>query len=326
MSVLGRLEKVDLRDIWKTEAQDFTPWLAGEDNLALLSDTLGIDLELEAVEQNVGPFRADILCKDTLSDRWVLVENQLERTDHTHLGQLMTYAAGLDAVTIVWIASRIADEHRAAMDWLNEITDTEVRFFALEVELWRIGESSAAPKFNVVSKPDDWSQTTERAARAHADGALTPLKQQYLAYWSRFLEKVAESEPKLRFSRPSATQYVTLGMGAGIQIYCAIRASDRSIRVGASIQGKNPDAKFQLFEARKQEIESALGFSLDWLEKSGRQRFGVEIVKHDADPTIESDWGWQHEWLLYHSKRLRETLLRYVEMLRNAAQDGFDMT
>ncbi|HHB81248.1 MAG TPA: DUF4268 domain-containing protein, partial [Aliiroseovarius sp.] len=173
MTALGRLQKVDLRDTWRTEDRDFTPWLAEEQNLTLLGDTLGIDLELEAVEQNVGPFRADILCKDTLSDRWVLVENQLERTDHTHLGQLMTYAAGLDAVTIVWIAARAADEHRAAMDWLNEITDSEVRFFLLEVELWKIGDSPAAPKFNVVAKPSDWSRVASGAKKAIAQRELT---------------------------------------------------------------------------------------------------------------------------------------------------------
>ncbi|MCA3441408.1 MAG: DUF4268 domain-containing protein, partial [Rhodobacter sp.] len=152
MSELGRLKKVDLRDIWQSEAMDFTPWLARVDNLALLGETLSIDLELEAVERNVGPFRADILCKDIQNGSWVLVENQLERTDHTHLGQLITYAAGLDAVTIVWIAAKIAEEHRAACDWLNQITTENVRFFALEVELWRISDSPAAPKFNVVSK------------------------------------------------------------------------------------------------------------------------------------------------------------------------------
>ena len=115
MEPLGKLARVELRNIWQSEAAHFTPWLAGEDNLAMLGDTLGIGLELEAVEQNVGPFRADILCKDTLGDRWVLIENQLERTDHTHLGQLITYAAGLDAVTIVWIAAKVADEHRGAL-------------------------------------------------------------------------------------------------------------------------------------------------------------------------------------------------------------------
>ena len=110
---LGRLKKVDLREVWKTEAQHFTPWLANEENLALLGDTIGLDLECEAVEKNVGPFRADILCKDTANDSWVLIENQVERTDHTRLGQLLTYAAGLKTVTIVWIAQRFTDEHRA---------------------------------------------------------------------------------------------------------------------------------------------------------------------------------------------------------------------
>ena len=116
MTDLGRLEKVELRDIWITEDQDFTPWLAQEENLSVLADTIGVDLELEAQEKNVGPFRADILCRDTGTGDWVLIENQLERTDHTHMGQLMTYAAGLQAVTIVWVSSRFTDEHRAALD------------------------------------------------------------------------------------------------------------------------------------------------------------------------------------------------------------------
>lgn len=98
---LGRLQQVDLRTAWISEAGGFTPWLAQEENLCLLGKTIGIDLELEAQERNVGPFRADILCKDTTSNNWVLIENQLDRTDHTHLGQLLTYAAGLDADTIV---------------------------------------------------------------------------------------------------------------------------------------------------------------------------------------------------------------------------------
>jgi hypothetical protein len=165
---LGRLEKVGLRDVWKTEAQHFTPWLAKEENLALLGDTIGLDLECEAVEKDVGPFRADILCKDTANDSWVLIENQVERTDHTHLGQLLTYAAGLKTVTIVWIAQRFTDEHRAALDWLNEVTGDEINFFGLEVELWRIGESSIAPKFNIVSKANEW--TKGKAGTGHVSG------------------------------------------------------------------------------------------------------------------------------------------------------------
>ncbi|WP_415714466.1 hypothetical protein [Roseibium sp.] len=174
---LGNLERVELRDIWASEAADFTPWLARAENLSILGDTLNIDLELEAQEKSVGPFRADILCKDIGNDNWVLVENQLERTDHSHLGQLLTYASGLQAVTIVWIAAHFTDEHRSTLDWLNKITDESFRFFGLEVELWRIGDSPAAPKFNIVSKPNDWSRSVARAARAIDDAELSDIRQ-----------------------------------------------------------------------------------------------------------------------------------------------------
>jgi len=125
---LGRLEKIGLREVWLDEAADFTPWLARPENLRLLGETIGIVLECEAQEKEVGPFRADILCKDTTTGSWVLIENQLERTNHTHLGQLLTYAAGLDAVTIVWITQRFTEEHRAALDWLNEKTEEGINF------------------------------------------------------------------------------------------------------------------------------------------------------------------------------------------------------
>ena len=139
---IGKLKKVELRKLWKGEATDFTPWLAKEENIAALSEEIGIELEVISEEQSVGPFRADILCKSTIDDTYVLVENQLEKTDHNHLGQLMTYAAGLEAVTIVWIAKKFTEEHRAALDWLNRITDEEIRFFGIEVEAFQIGDKT----------------------------------------------------------------------------------------------------------------------------------------------------------------------------------------
>ena len=132
---LGRLEKVDdIRgEVWQTEDKHFTPWLAEDENISLLGDAIGLSLEVEAQEQAVGPFRADILCRDIADDSWVLIENQLERTDHTHLGQLMTYASGLKAVTIVWIAKKFTEEHRSSLDWLNEITDDSFNFSVLNM-------------------------------------------------------------------------------------------------------------------------------------------------------------------------------------------------
>ena len=132
---LGNIEQIDVREIWEKEDADFTPWLAQEENIRRLSLALGIDLVVEAEEKEVGPFRADILCKDEATEEWVLIENQLERTDHKHLGQLLTYATGLDAVSIVWIAKEFSEEHRATLDWLNKITDDNHNFFGVKIEV-----------------------------------------------------------------------------------------------------------------------------------------------------------------------------------------------
>ena len=155
---LGKLERVELRTVWNNEATDFTPWLSKLENLAALSETLGMDLETTGTEQSVGAYRADLLCKDAFSGNAVLIENQLEKTNHSHLGQILTYSAGLSVKTVVWVASRFTDEHRAAMDYLNEITEEGYSFFGLEVELWKIGNSAPAPKFNIVSRPNTWAR------------------------------------------------------------------------------------------------------------------------------------------------------------------------
>src|SRR5262245_60943715 len=195
---LGRLQKVDLREAWLSECTDFTPWLAQEENLKLLGDSIGIELELESQEKEVGPFRADILCKDTSNDTWVLIENQLERTDHCHLGQLITYAAGLNAVTIVWIAEHFTEEHRAAIDWLNERTDEKINLFALEIELWRIGDSPIAPKFNIISQPNDWSRNVQKAAAVDA----SETQKSQLQFWIAFKDYMEEKGSFVRCQKP----------------------------------------------------------------------------------------------------------------------------
>lgn len=299
MSDLGRLERVPLRHTWHSEAQDFTPWLAGEDNLALLGEVLGIDLELEAVEQNVGPFRADILCKDTLSDRWVLIENQLERTDHTHLGQLITYAAGLDAVTIVWIAARVTDEHRAALDWLNEITDSDVRFFALEVELWRIGGSPAAPKFNVVSKPNDWSRATEKAKRVVADGAVTPTRLAQKDFWDEVVLLAGAATKRLRMPTPAGRSWIPFRFGrSGMQLGLTMNTRENWIRVEAYLRGDKAAGNYFLLQHQRDGIERDMGYTLDWQELPNRQASRVCITRKVDDLMDRTTWPAQHKWLI----------------------------
>lgn len=159
MENLGMLSEVeDLREVWPHEALDFTPWLTRDENIALLSDALGLDLIIEESESSVGDFKADILAREEDTGRTVIIENQLTDTDHDHLGKLITYASGKAASVVVWITKRAREEHRAAIEWLNNNTTDAVSFFLCEVKLYKIGDSLPAVKFDIIEKPNDWAR------------------------------------------------------------------------------------------------------------------------------------------------------------------------
>ena len=306
---LGRLEKItDLRDVWKTEAQDFTPWLAGEENLALLGETINLDLELEAVEKDVGPFRADILCRETDGNSLVLVENQVERTDHTHLGQLLTYAAGLNTVTIVWIAKRFTDEHRAALDWLNKITGEEVNFFGLEIELWRIGQSNIAPKFNVISKPNDWTKGKGSSSAVLQDTELTPTKILQLDFWKSFRDYVAENSAVFRPRQVYPCHWLNFSIGTSkAHVSALLNTQDKLISVSLGIRnGDERIAIFNLLEKDKKAIEQQLGSSLVWKEKPEKKSSHIILRNTKLDPNNRSTWKEQQRWLLANLEKFRE--------------------
>ena len=296
MTDLGKLVKVDLRKVWADEAVGFTPWLAQEENIKLLGDTIGIELEVEAQEKPVGPFSADILCKDTVSNHWVLIENQLEKTDHTHLGQLMTYAAGLDAVTIIWIAKKFTDEHRAAMDWLNEITDESINFFGLEVELWQIGESPIAPKFNIISKPNEWSKTVKTTA---VKGELSETKKLQLEYWTIFRELMEESESFVRCQKPAPQHWTCFSIGRSY-FYLVARVNTRENEIGVylCICGPEKQPHFNLLnENYRKQIESEIDMKLNWRELPDAKESQIAASSLKADPKNKNNWPEQHKWL-----------------------------
>ncbi len=323
MQALGRLEKVDLRDAWASEAGDFTPWLALEENIALLGDTIGIDLEVEAQEKNVGPFRADILCKDTVSDRWVLIENQLERTDHTHLGQLITYAAGLDAVTIVWIANRFTNEHRAALDWLNEATNADINFFGLEVELWRIGNSPIAPKFNVVSSPNDWSQQVAQGAKNAESAALTPAKELQVEFWSRFREYVEAHGATFKPTKPLPQHWMNIAIGrvgfkltAIASLYDSMAESfdQHEIRAQLELNDHNAKSYYSQLYALKDTVEEKLGEPLTWYNPQDKMACRI-FLRTTADLQNRTLWPNYHEWLKVKLDALRHVFAPIVKVL-----------
>lgn len=277
--VLGRLERVELRKAWSNEATDFTPWLAQTENIKLLGEAIEIELEVEAQEKDVGPFRADILCKDTTTDHWVLIENQLERTDHVHLGQLLTYAAGLEAVTIVWIAARFSDEHRATLDWLNNITDSTFNFFGIEVELWRIGESLMAPKFNLVSKPNDWTKNVKQSASASQTAEASQSGQLHLAFWTQFRQFMQDQGSKLSIQRPKPQYWSDVGLGrTGYYISCMNGMRDGWSGVAFVVSAPSSLAVLNVIKDRYgavlEELRAALqpANQLEWDESNKRKQ------------------------------------------------------
>ncbi|MFL6210341.1 MAG: DUF4268 domain-containing protein [Pyrinomonadaceae bacterium] len=302
---LGRLERVELRAAWGSESDDFTPWLALDENLRLLGETIGIDLELEAQEKSVGPFRADILCKETTTGNWVLIENQLERTDHTHLGQLLTYAAGLEAVRIVWIAERFTEEHRATLDWLNEITDERFNFFGLEVELWRIGGSQMAPKFNVVSKPNDWTKKVSGAAAHFQLAELTERKQLWLEYWTEFRDYLQQQRSFLKTQKPLPQHWYNFTVGRSYFVLSALAGfRDKWIKVALTLSGPDAKAHYHLLLQHREDIELEIGETLVWDERPDYKESHVYLIKNNVDPMMRSDWTQQYMWF-------RETLEKF---------------
>ncbi len=307
---LGRLQPVDLRAIWSNEAGDFTPWLAEEQNLALLGETIGLDLELEGTEQNVGPFRADIVCKDTVTDTWVLIENQLERTDHSHLGQLITYAAGLNAVTIVWIADRFTEEHRAALDWLNEITGQDINFFGLEIELWRIGDSLVAPKFNMASKPNDWTKAVS-ASRQRVSTAVSETKLLHQEYWAALKEYLESVGVPLQARKPRPQQWYDFAIGrTGFLIRASTGMRDGYILVQMVMADEDAKAYFHLLREDREAIEREITGELDWRELPDKKQSDISMWRYDVDPSRKENWPDYHAWIAERWWNLRGRLHR----------------
>lgn len=319
--LLGSLQRVGLRDFWEDEACEFTPWLAEEQNLRLLGEAIGMELELEATESRVGAFKADIVARESGTDDRVIIENQLRRTNHDHLGKLLTYASGLNARAVVWIASEIADEHRRALDWLNEITGEQFSLFGLEIELWRIGNSEPAPKFNLVCRPNDWAKSLTGSERL-GESTETTLTQ--LEFWRGFVDFARSRGTTLSLRKPRPRHWYSLAVGRS-RFSLSLSASTRLRRVGCELYIHHEQSKraFTLLQAQRPAIEAELG-SLEWQELPHRR--DCRIVNYRPGAIDDrAQWPELHSWLMdraeaFHrmfSKRVRE-----LELEDDEAEDG----
>ena len=318
---LGNLERVDLRDHWLDEARNFTSWLASEDGLTLLTDTIGMELELVGQEKQVGPFKADILARyaGEEEDHYVVIENQLERTNHDHLGKIITYAAGLQATTIVWIAETFTDEHRQALDWLNDNSGGNLAFFGLQIELWRIGDSVPAPQFKVVSSPNEWA----RAVKVEKTRGVTDTKLDQLHFWEELRDYSRAQRSALQYRTPRPLPWYSLAVGrSGFRISLTLNTLHQ--RVGCEILISGPQAKqaFDLLAQQKSDIETELANHLDWQRLDDKKRCRIALYKTGL--TI-GDPGQRQEanvWLFQMAERFHDVFSDRIKALALSREDG----
>lgn len=310
---LGTLEKVPLRKVWNDEAASFTPWLASPENLKLLSDKLGIDLELEGIEKEVGPYSADILCRDTSDGSWVVIENQIEKTNHGHLGQVLTYAAGLGARTLVWIAAEFTEQHRSVLDWLNENTIDEVSVFGIEVEALRIGNSPPAVRFNVISKPNKWSKSTRSSVSREG---VTIHRQLQHEFWTAFHDWLAKNDKKrIRLNRPAYQNWLNSGIGrSGMNLAVVISTWNSitnseipEVRVELVLTSEHAKQHFGQLEERKSEIQNLIDAPLTWHNLENSKSCKIYVQK-DGEFRQKQNWPELFEWLAKYLSVFRDAL------------------
>ncbi|PWE28424.1 DUF4268 domain-containing protein [Maritimibacter sp. 55A14] len=313
---LDHLKRLSARDAWSNEATDFTPWLAREENFTVLAEALHfIDAEVEGTEHSVGNFSADIIARDR--DGFILVENQLEQTDHTHLGQILTYLAGLDgSVKVVWVSTKVREEHRAAVDWLNAHTPDDFSFFAVELELFQIGSSPAAPHFHVVAKPNEWSRHVTQRARRLSETAMSDRQQRYMEFWGAFGDFLAEKDPSYSRRTPSKDYWWSFGIGrSGYSLN--LSAGGRDHWISASIVCSNDGEKivFDHFLSQRSEIEKEMGEELTWRRLEEYIAWDINLTWKGADPMDTERWPEYFRWYWEKMQKLRAAFSQRIRSL-----------
>jgi hypothetical protein len=292
---LSKLKRVPLRDAWKHEAGDFTPWLAKAENLDELAEALGLsELVLVKTEHWVGDFKLDILCTD--GDEQVIIENQLEETDHKHLGQILSYAAGVGARKIIWIAESFRPEHVSALEFLNDNTTENLSFFGVRIELWRIADSPLAPKFEVIAKPNDWVKAGREQARAAANS--TPLKQLQQKFWMGLNDHLAKHAPQIRPQNARPQHWLNNSIGrSGFGLNPTTSSRDKRIGIELWLSSDEAKQHYAALLHQKQQLEQRLGFNLDWQELPDSKACRIATWYPNASIEEESRWGEFFDWL-----------------------------
>ena len=286
---LGKMKEVDIRKVWAHEQYDFSKWLAAEENIKELGDTLNLALTDVETEKFVGSYRCDIICKDELTGKSVLIENQLEQTNHDHLGKIITYASGLDASVVVWIVAEARQEHASAIEWLNKHTDDDLAFFLIEVHAYTIGDSDPAPMFRIIEQPNDFARSVKAVAR---QGELSDAQIKRQEFWTMFNDVIDQRGKPFNKRKATTDHWYEVAVGSSqCHISIDLVNKEHKIRVGLWITD-NKDL-FDSMKEHRAEVEATTGFPLDWDRLDNKKAAvicatipGLDFKKQDNYPEL----------------------------------------
>ena len=305
---LGVLKAIAPREKWLSEAREFTPWLAS--NITALTAVIGLELEVENIEVACGPYSADILAKDTGTGQYVVIENQLEKTNHDHLGKAITYASVLNASSIIWIASDFSEEHIKALDWLNDNTVDDIGFYGIQIELWQIDDSKPALRLNVVSRPNE---AVRQAAKLKANEDLSQSRKFQLDFWTNFRNKLASTKKIPSLHTPRGRYWFDVSIGrANIHISNICNTDTNTVGIRIYISNKITNYMLPFLESKKGEIEQAIGQPLLW-NPNPENRDKIIALFHTTNFNDPPKVDEALEWLVEYTLKFRDTFSKIVQ-------------
>ncbi len=257
---IGKLEEVDIRELWKHEQYDFSEWLSKKENIENLNDILGLTLVDISKETYVGSYRCDLFAKDETTGIKVIIENQLEMSNHDHLGKIITYASGLDAKVVVWIVKEAREEHRSAIEWLNNNTNSNINFFLIEIHAYKIGNSDNAPMFQVIEQPNDFIKNNKSI---NSNDTMNKSQSQRLEFWNQFNNVLVERGKPFNVRKATTDHWYNVAIGTS-DAHIDITLVNKDSVIGVELYITDNKEFFDKLYQRKDEIENDLGFKLDW--------------------------------------------------------------
>ncbi len=311
MQQIEKISKVPLRELWKKEDSGFTKWL--EENIDYLCDVLGFDITILSREEKVGPFKVDLYGEDSEGHK-VIIENQLEKTDHTHLGQIITYLTNLEANTAIWIASDPIDEHIAAVDWFNETTPEDIAFYLVKIEAIRIGKnSSAAPLFTVIKRPTTERKQIGMEKKEYAERHVLREK-----FWSQFLEACNQRNKYCANLSPSTDAWIGTALGfagVGINIVVSKRYARTEVYINRGEKEENKRI-FDIFYGMKDQIEKDFGGKLIWERMEDNVTSRIKNELSGVNIANESDWSKMNDFMIDSLERMQNAFKEPVKKAR----------